>query len=76
MVSEASAGSPLSAAGASGPSSAPGVAAVVAPSEAAALRRARREACYVYYHRVFNHRDAVVKGLMEAKLIDAVEPQG
>ena len=76
MVSEASAGSPLSAAGASAPSSAPGVAAVVAPSEAAALRRARREACFVYHHRVFNHRDAVVKGLMEAKLIDAVEPPG
>ena len=49
---------------------------MVSPSEAAALRRARREACYVYYHRVFNHLDAAVKGLMEAKLIDAVEPPG
>jgi len=76
MVSEASAGSPLSAAGASGPSSAPAVAAAEVPGEAAALRRSRREACFVYYHRVFNHRDAVVRRLMKSKLIDAVEPRG
>ena len=72
----ASAESSPSAAGALGQSSAPAAAAAETPAEAAARRRLRREACFVYYHRVFNHRDAVVRRLIRLQMIDAAEPQG
>ena len=63
------------AAGASGRSSALAEAAVEDRAEAVAQRRRRREACFVYCHRVFSHRDAVVRELIRLKMIGAVERQ-
>ena len=44
--------------------------------EAPAQRRRRREERYVYFYRIFSHRDAVVRELIRLKVIGAVEPQG
>ena len=65
-----------SAAGASSRTAAPAEAAAETRAEASAQRRRLSEACFVYYHRVFNYRDAAVRELVRLKTIGAVEPQG
>ena len=61
---------------ASGRSSASAEAAAEPRAETADLRRRRKEAWFVYYHRAFSHRDADVRGLIRLKMANAVEPRG